>query len=74
MPLFEFVCEECHKRSEILVRDNKSPECPHCGARRLVKQASTFAPRMGSSAAPQAPAGCNASSCPRLREGACPHL
>lgn len=74
MPLFEFVCEECHKRSEILVRNDKTPECPHCGARRLVKQASTFAPMSGSSVAPQAPAGCDASSCSHLREGTCPRM
>ena len=73
MPLFEFVCEECHKRSEILVRNNKTPECPHCGARRLVKQASAFAPVIGASAQ-KAPAGCDASSCGRLREGTCPRL
>jgi len=74
MPLFEFVCEKCNTRSEILVRNNKTPECPACGAHRLVKQASTFAPLMGSSSSPPPPAGCDASSCACMREGTCPHM
>ena len=74
MPLFDFVCEKCHRRSEVLVRGNERPLCPFCGADLLVKQASVFAPITASSVRPQAPAGCASTSCARLQDGSCPRL
>lgn len=35
MPIYEYQCQICHEREEILQRfDAKAPEeCPHCGAK-----------------------------------------
>ena len=71
MPLFEYICRKCHERSEILVRGNDAPVCPHCGSDRLVKQASAFAP-VGAASAPRLPSGCE--SCHSRQDGMCPRL
>ena len=72
MPLFEYLCKECEARSEILVRGSERPRCPACGSRRLVKQASAFAPLNASSSKAGAPAACDVSSCSRRQDGTCP--
>jgi putative FmdB family regulatory protein len=70
MPLFAYICGKCRKRSEILVRRNEAPACPHCGSGRLVKQASAFAAVRGASTGGAAlPAGCE--SCDSRRNGTC---
>ncbi|MFM8903975.1 MAG: FmdB family zinc ribbon protein [Verrucomicrobiota bacterium] len=38
MPLFDFVCADCGKASEVLVRADERPVCPDCGSARLEKQ------------------------------------
>jgi putative FmdB family regulatory protein len=43
MPLFEFTCEACHERSELLVTGEQKPACPKCGGEKLRKEFSTFA-------------------------------
>ena len=43
MPLFEYECSACGKRSEVLVRDATDPPCPACGAQSLVRLLSSFA-------------------------------
>ena len=61
MPLFAFVCRDCEKASEILVRADESPVCPQCGSKHMEKQLSHFAPMRGAeSGPPPAPAcaGC----------------
>lgn len=70
MPLFSFACEQCSNISEILVRGNETPACPSCGSTKLVKQASAFAPKMGSSASSPAPSGCGACA---MGGGGCPY-
>ena len=45
MPIFEFVCQECHHRFELLVRGSTVPACPSCKATKLEKQWSAFALR-----------------------------
>jgi len=63
MPIFEYACEECGTKFEKLMRresDYDELACPSCGARRLHKEHSTFAPRVGaskSSAPPMCPSG-----------------
>jgi len=70
MPLFEFLCADCEKTSELLVRssDWSYEKCPDCGSDRLEKQLSAFAP-MGSATAAAPPPQCtgNPSAC-----GLCP--
>ena len=46
MPLYEYRCEECGHRFEVLQRmgeGNEALTCPRCGAARPEKQLSTFA-------------------------------
>jgi putative FmdB family regulatory protein len=37
MPLYEFVCRECEREQEILVRGEESPKCESCGSSQLTK-------------------------------------
>lgn len=45
MPIYEYRCEECGKRSSTLLASFSSPDpaCPHCGKRALRRLVSTFA-------------------------------
>ncbi|MGE5233223.1 MAG: FmdB family zinc ribbon protein [Acidobacteriota bacterium] len=46
MPLYEYRCESCGRRFEILQRMGEGPAglaCPHCGSEKVAKQFSTFA-------------------------------
>ena len=45
MPIYEYRCEECGKRSSALLASFSSadPACPHCGKRSLRRLVSTFA-------------------------------
>ena len=45
MPIYEYRCEECGKRSSTLLGSFASPDppCPHCGKPALRRLVSTFA-------------------------------
>ena len=45
MPIYEYRCEECGKRSSTLLGSFSSPDpaCPHCGKHALRRLVSTFA-------------------------------
>ena len=45
MPIYEYRCEECGKRSTSLLPSYSSPDppCPHCGKTGLRRLVSTFA-------------------------------
>lgn len=45
MPIYEYRCEECGKRSSALLASYSSsdPVCPHCGKHALRRLVSTFA-------------------------------
>jgi putative FmdB family regulatory protein len=45
MPIYEYSCEECGKRSSALLQSYSSldPACPHCGKPALRRLVSTFA-------------------------------
>ena len=45
MPIYEYRCEECGKRSSSLLASFSSadPPCPHCGKLALRRLVSTFA-------------------------------
>jgi putative FmdB family regulatory protein len=43
MPIFEYVCRDCHREFETLVTAARQPECPACHGRDLEKQFSVFA-------------------------------
>jgi putative FmdB family regulatory protein len=45
MPIYEYSCEACGKRSSALLTrfDSPDPACPQCGAESLRRLVSTFA-------------------------------
>jgi putative FmdB family regulatory protein len=45
MPIYEYRCEECGKRSSALLMSFSSPDpaCPHCGKHALRRLVSSFA-------------------------------
>ena len=68
MPLYEYRCDECGHRFEVLQRMGEGGEgllCPRCGAGRPARQLSTFAAATGSSS------GAGASSAGMMGGGAC---
>jgi len=52
MPIYEYVCNACGNAFEHLARtlSDTPAACPACGAKRLSKQFSTFAPAAASPA------------------------
>lgn len=70
MPLYEYVCDACHHRFEILQRVGARGEglaCPRCGHAEVAKVYSTFA-GITAGAAP-AEGGCGQPQCCRLPGG-----
>lgn len=62
MPLYEYRCEACGHRFEVLQRMGASSQgvsCPQCGSSEVKRLVSTFA----SSVSGAAPCGSSASSC-----------
>ncbi len=46
MPIYEFICQSCHKRQSFLVRDSSvafAPKCSYCGNAILSRLVSGFA-------------------------------
>jgi putative FmdB family regulatory protein len=43
MPIFEYICKECHHQFEALVYGKQKAECPKCRAKKLEPQLSVFA-------------------------------
>lgn len=43
MPLYEYVCQECAHRFELIVQGSTIPACPKCKTQHLEKQLSVFA-------------------------------
>jgi len=48
MPIYEFICQNCQRKSSFLVRDISTtftPECSFCGSANLSRAVSSFAYR-----------------------------
>ena len=43
MPIFEYICKECHHQFETLIYGKEKAECPKCHATKLEPQLSVFA-------------------------------
>ena len=44
MPIFEYICQDCDKRFEVLTNGGSArPHCPACASRKLEQQYSAFA-------------------------------
>jgi len=65
MPIYEYVCQECHQEQEQLVRGNITPRCEVCGSDQLRKLLSVPAAHSPStdSGNPGPPAGSCGSGC-----------
>jgi putative FmdB family regulatory protein len=72
MPIFEYLCEQCHHRFETIVYGKQKAECPKCHGKKLQPQLSVFAvSAKGSSSSFSEPAGpCGSCGDPR-GPGAC---
>lgn len=60
MPIFEYICQDCGKKSEILLKSSSQKPACDCGSENLLKQFSAFAVSEGS--APSL-GGCADGSC-----------
>ena len=68
MPIYEYVCMDCEKHFEELVRlDDEDPSCPDCGAPKARRQFSVFAAhgtaQQPSFGGPSAGGGCCGGGC-----------
>ena len=70
MPIFEYVCAECHGSFEKIVGHNESVVCPECNSQRLEKQYSRFGMSISGGEYPSLPlyksgggCGCGAGGC-----------
>jgi len=71
MPIFEYICQECHHPFEILVYGKEEAECPKCHASKLEPQLSVFAvSAKGSSLSASSASPCSSCGDPR-GPGAC---
>ena len=57
MPIFEYICKECHHQFEALVYGKEKAECPKCQSKKLEPQLSVFAVSAKSSSTPSMSAG-----------------
>jgi putative FmdB family regulatory protein len=73
MPIFEYICKQCHHQFETLLYGKEKAECPKCHATKLEPQLSVFAVSVkGSSASASASSGGACGSCGDPRgPGAC---
>ena len=66
MPIYEYICKQCHHQFEALVYGKEKAECPKCHATKLEPQLSVFAVSAKSSSPSASPAGaCGSCGDPR---------
>jgi putative FmdB family regulatory protein len=46
MPVYDYVCLDCHKPFETVLtlneHDKENPKCPHCGSKNVEQEAAAF--------------------------------
>lgn len=52
MPIFEYICQQCHHQFEALIYGKEKAECPKCHTTKLEPKLSVFAVSAKSSSAP----------------------
>lgn len=58
MPLYEYLCRDCDREVEVLVRStDERAECPDCGGVKLMKLLSVPAAHCGDGSASERPSG-----------------
>ena len=75
MPIYEYVCKECEKSFELLVRASTKVECPSCHGTTLDKKLSIFGAKVNTAfgaakSIPEETMACGACGDPR-GPGAC---
>jgi len=69
MPIFEYTCQGCGTRFEVLMREGVTPVCPTCKGEKVDKELSAFAvsvpgPKPSAMPSPGPCGGCaNAGAC-----------
>jgi putative FmdB family regulatory protein len=71
MPIYEYICKECHHQFEALVYGKEKAECPKCHGKKLEPQLSVFAVSAKGPATSAKPAGPCGSCCGAGGSGAC---
>jgi len=70
MPIFEYVCKDCHHAFEAIVRGSARPQCPRCESRKLDQKLSVFAVGGGKPSSDSPAGACGSCGDPR-GPGAC---
>jgi putative FmdB family regulatory protein len=72
MPIYEYICKECHHQFEALLYGKEKAECPKCHAKKLEPQLSVFAvsAKGGATSSPRPSGACGSCGDPR-GPGAC---
>jgi len=66
MPIFEYVCKQCHHGFEALVFGRDKAVCPNCNSKDLAPQLSVFAvPTKGGGTTTSASGACGSCGDPR---------
>ena len=64
MPLYEYSCENCSRKVELLIRGDEKPECPHCHSTKLTKLLSVVSGHVSNGGERSGPAeGCGRPQC-----------
>ncbi len=62
MPIFEYVCRQCHEEFEVLVQSSTEVTCPACAGDDLERKLSAFAV-VGQGPAPRCEGGGPCAAC-----------
>jgi len=65
MPIFEYICKECDRRFEIVIRGSELPVCPSCSSQDLDQQLSSFAVGSSQKGFAASPSPCGSCGDPR---------
>ncbi len=67
MPIFEYRCQDCGNKFEVISFGDQTPECPQCQTQNLQRELSTFA--VGAKSSSSSVTGCGAQNCCMGRGG-----